>query len=651
MAENVFYTIFPSKKTLRKLAKGQTSRAAISYTFGMKKYAIIMFAIMFGTLMLYGCASEKKHTVSFDARGGSSVTAVLVKDGHSIESPLSEREGYKLVGWSDGTKIVSFPYTPTADITLEALWQAVMVTVSFEPNGGGEVLPVTVTYGQEVTLPEPSRRDFYFDGWFNESLTTEFNSVAVADITLYAKWSEYAFTINQDDTATITGGTVTGSIKVPSSVTQNGQDYKVTSIADKAFDSGTLTRVKLPDTIAVVNSRAFSENKSLKAIDLSSTSSVGDGAFYGCNQLTEITGANIDFTDGILTVADKVVFAANTAKSSVTTTAEQIASYAFAYSPVTSVSAPNAVSVGERAFYMCASLESADLPTAVTVGEGAFNSCAKLVEVAIAAATEIGVNAFFGCTSLESANVGSAPIAARMFYGCSNLSYVQSKAVSVGAYAFSGCAFTTFTAWTELDFIGEGAFYECANLREVSISATVVGSYAFAKCSSLTSFKFEGLQSLGEFAFSGCKALALFEGGGGGQYYSADGNLYGIDGRLVKCPPARAEGAIVLPDTCSYIGNRAFEDCTITAVYANVTDVGDNAFFNCNQLTSVRLGERLLRLGDNVFANCSALKSIALECNLPPITGTNKFTSNSLVVTVPDPTLYANTIFAEFIAQ
>jgi len=63
--------------------------------------------------------------VTHNSAGGSDVASGVVTQGGSIQTaPVSTRDGYTLTGWSatDNGSVLTFPYTPTADITLHAIW-------------------------------------------------------------------------------------------------------------------------------------------------------------------------------------------------------------------------------------------------------------------------------------------------------------------------------------------------------------------------------------------------------------------------------------------------------------------------------------------------------------------------------------------------
>jgi uncharacterized repeat protein (TIGR02543 family) len=73
-------------------------------------------------------------------------------------------------------------------------------TVTFETNGGTDVLPINVKPGDKITKPEddPVKSGYSFDKWYkDEQYDTAWdfdNDVVVGDVTLYAKWT-YPFEV------------------------------------------------------------------------------------------------------------------------------------------------------------------------------------------------------------------------------------------------------------------------------------------------------------------------------------------------------------------------------------------------------------------------------------------------------------------------
>ncbi len=148
----------------------------------------------------------KRFTLTFDAQGGSAVSAIKVQNGQCAEAPKAPtREGYTFIGWcldAKGTQPYAFSRAVTEDLKLYALWApavtGVEYTVAFEPCGGeGDAPTVTTVGGKLYSLPTVTRKSYTFGGWWYsafedaEKLTHEVKAGETALIestTLYARW-------------------------------------------------------------------------------------------------------------------------------------------------------------------------------------------------------------------------------------------------------------------------------------------------------------------------------------------------------------------------------------------------------------------------------------------------------------------------------
>ena len=144
----------------------------------------------------------------------------------------------------------------------------------------------------------------------------------------------------------------TGSLTIPSSVTNNGTTYSVTSIGYRAFASCTgLTSVTIPNSIISIGLEAFYSCTSLTSVTIPSSVTMIVGAFGGCTSLTSVTIPNSVTVIGAFAFED--------------------------CTSLTSVTIPNSVTViGTHAFYGCTSLTSITIPDSVTsIGQRAFGGC------------------------------------------------------------------------------------------------------------------------------------------------------------------------------------------------------------------------------------------------------------------------------------
>ena len=68
---------------------------------------------------------------------------------------------------------------------------------------------------------------------------------------------------------------------------------------------------------------------------------------------------------------------------------------------------------------------------------------------------------------------------------------------------------------------------------------------------------------------------------------------------------------VTIPDNVTTIGDEAFWDCdslTTVTIPDNVTTIGEWAFLYCDSLTSVTIGDSVTTIGDAAFAACTSLK-------------------------------------------
>lgn len=585
---------------------------------------ILLFLALCGVialLLFYAlrCGVEK-YNVSFDTAGGGEVAVVTVVKGEAIDAPEVSRVGYELDGWTVSGVAVEFPYVPSGNVTLSAVWRVKTLEVKFDY---GEVKVVVVQYGSGAEVFTPLKEGEYFDGWFTASGEEYSGEAVTQDLNLKAKFTAYDFTFSQSE-ARVEGANVTGKIVVPDTVTVGGSAFTVTAIAENAFENAsTLTAAILPKTVKSVGAAAFKGCTSLSLIDLGGAESVGEAAFSGCAALVNVTGEHSDYTNRVLQVGGDTVFAENSS-GEVSVSAERVLGGAFASSAVTRVT----------------------LSECVEIRSGAFDGCSVLTAVS-APKLELLASAFNGCVSLETISLGTASIPARAFYGLSALKSVDTKAPVIGAYAFSGTGITAVEVASGA-LIGEGAFKGCASLVTAGGNPRTVSSYAFSDCTSLTSFTFSSaLESLGAFAFDGCLSLGAFEGASD-YFFTSDGALYGNDGRLVKYPLAKS-GAAILPDFCTYIGARAFDGAIIDAVYGNVLEVGEFAFNGCLSLSAAEFGASLRVIERGAFYGCANLISLTLASTEPP-TARDIFdgSANSLRVFVPSTAAYESTVFSDY---
>ena len=135
---------------------------------------------------------ERLKRVTFDAQSGTSVATVLATSVTS--APATTRTGYTFQGWfiaASGGTAITFPYAPSADITLYAQWQQITYNVTFDAQSGSSVsLQNTASV---ATSPTTTRTGYTFRGWFlaaSGGTARTFPYSPSADVTLYAQWQQ-----------------------------------------------------------------------------------------------------------------------------------------------------------------------------------------------------------------------------------------------------------------------------------------------------------------------------------------------------------------------------------------------------------------------------------------------------------------------------
>lgn len=233
----------------------------------------------------------------------------------------------------------------------------------------------------------------------------DFSAVAPTGQTLYFNIvsGQAQVTTQNDDYPNYYSTFPTGVLVIPSSVTNNGITYSVTSIGPFAFYAcSDLTSVTIPNSVTSISYNAFSRCSGLTDVLIpNSITSIGSSAFNYCSSLMSITIPN-----GVTSLSDHIFENCSglinvTIPNSVTSI-EHTAF--FGCSSLTSITIPNSVtSIGSFAFCNCSSLSTIILPDSITlIDDATFRSCISLTSIIIPKnVTSIGWQAFKNCSILD----------------------------------------------------------------------------------------------------------------------------------------------------------------------------------------------------------------------------------------------------------
>jgi len=160
--------------------------------------------------------SANLYTISFDAKGGSSVEDITQYYDEEIgELPITTKSDFIFDGWyadEEYSTIVSTTTKVTGDSTFYAKWRnPYNYTISFNANGGEvDTDSKNVIEGNTIgNLPTPTKTDYIFEGWYTDSTyTTEIteNTIPTEDTTYYAKWKYKFITVFSFDGEIIFNG-------------------------------------------------------------------------------------------------------------------------------------------------------------------------------------------------------------------------------------------------------------------------------------------------------------------------------------------------------------------------------------------------------------------------------------------------------------
>jgi uncharacterized repeat protein (TIGR02543 family) len=144
------------------------------------------------------------YTLTFDTRGGNSITRLEQDFETTVETPVEPtREGHTFAGWFadvDATTPYTFTTMPIGNITVYANWTRNTYNITLDSNGGSALSQTTFTYGfgDELDLPKPTLLGYNFVGWQatgTEVIYNNGNIMPARNLTLEAQWVEKMYPV------------------------------------------------------------------------------------------------------------------------------------------------------------------------------------------------------------------------------------------------------------------------------------------------------------------------------------------------------------------------------------------------------------------------------------------------------------------------
>jgi hypothetical protein len=375
--------------------------------------------------------------------------------------------------------------------------------------------------------------------------------------------------------------------------------------------------VVIPDTIenkpiTAVGRYAFSyDNRVIGVVMPDSVINIGASAFDGCTNL-----ANIVLPNGITNIGSAAFRnCTNLPSINIPTNVTRLEDFLFkGCTSLTNVIIPDGVTyIGSCVFDHCVKISSLSIPNSVTNIVGVFGACRGLT--------------FYGCRGLTNITLpDNIPILADMlFNGCSGL--------------------TKITIPRNVNRIGYCTFLNCTALKSVTIPAGVtnMGGQGFSGCSSLTSVFFEGdapaLVASDLFA-SATNVTVYYHAGTTGWSETFAGRPTAL---WVETDPRDFTyhdngSALTITGYTGPGGNVTIPD----AIEGKpVMVIGNAAFANNTNLTSVIIPNSVTKIDWNAFSSCSSLTTITLPIGIGIITDFSFYRCTSLTgIVIPDGVTY-----------
>ena len=334
-----------------------------------------------------------QYTITFDTDGGSEIDPITQDYGTEIAIPENPTKiGYTFNGWKG---IPEDNLMPAENITIKALWIGNTYIVSFDSNGGEEILGTEVTFGKEYgALPSPTKEDYEFVGWKLDTIVINSSTIVetASNHTLKAVWKlkEYTITLS------------------------NNLGLELTSIKYTIEDD-----VILPSDLVVgiyrldgwYNSSSFAGSPILS---YEKGTIRGDFTLYGNYYTNGITFNLIEDAEGdyySVCSYDKnlqttIIFIPKVYQGKPVTTIEQSV---FRYAKnIQTVICNDILYIKENAFAGCTNLKTVNMRSVKIISEAAFSFCASLETVYMINVEVIGIGAFSLNTSLKEITISTS---------------------------------------------------------------------------------------------------------------------------------------------------------------------------------------------------------------------------------------------------
>ena len=337
--------------------------------------------------------------------------------------------------------------------------------------------------------------------------------------------------------------------------------------------ASTAASYNIPNTVTTISETAFSHARLTKVIIPYTVKTIGSGAFRDDNNLESFTFEDTDAHRAQVTTLPWLILYNSHKLTSLTLprSVETLESFTLGRcGNLKEIIVPDGSNLTTlKAYSFCQLTDALNLEKFTfkgtnklkAIGDGVFQNMTNFNNFVIPnTVTSIGANAFQSCS------------------GLTNLSFqAGSQIKTIRQGAFSDCGITSITIPESVQTIEREAFRNCSALTKVNLSknTTNVSPEAFKYCNNLTDFTVDADNStystvLGMLCDKTKTTLQIF-------------------------PPGQAKKDLVL-------------------LPPSLTAIGDYAFYDCPNLTSVVIPQKVEKIGKRAFGLDSKLTQMTFLC-------------------------------------
>ena len=445
----------------------------------------------------------------------------------------------------------------------------------------------------------------------------------------------------------------------------------VTLIYDHAFYGCTsMNSVTIPTTLNTVGVNAFRDCYNLEAVYISDLDAWCHINFYWDADWDE--GYWQDCHANPLRYAQKLYLNGEHIRH---IEVSYLSDYSFQGADILSVTLADGIThIPDGAFNNCSSLTEIILPDSVTkIGNYSFTYCSSVKYAIFNNVSSIGYTSVWGMSSVQAIYCKVYP------FGIDtepNYYYKDDIVCGYHCIKLDGAIYgikdgeatllrmtvnvSDFEILSTIEYngvnysvtaIGKQAFMGCSSLAQIIIPATIanIGDYAFSSCSNLNTVYYAGSEA---------EWNAISSGYGNNNLYSAtlyyysesfpisNGNYWYYDGgRITVWPVSNGLAYSVNDDgvTCTITG---IGTCTDRDIYIpqiidgyRVTAIGSNAFAE-SDIYNIYIGDGVVTIGDNAFYNCQNLMDVELPDSVQRIEDGAFMSTHLSKINIPDSLTY-----------